>query len=123
MVIARLRARISAFEDEQRFRDVEMLASRDSAYSVLPRLLAAELGVQPTDRRSVRLRDGTVGTMDLGVVRVEFRGVRGFANVMISDVHENPHLGWIALAGMGFEIDSATGEVRPTEEVLMALAP
>lgn len=56
------------------FEPVDALVDTGSTYTVLPRSLLAELGVEPHRRAQFRLADGSLVDLELGRVWMRFEG-------------------------------------------------
>lgn len=92
----------------------KMFVDTGSTFSILPRKMAEELGVQTAAwRERVVLADGSIREFDVGWGYLEVLGRGTVAKILLSDVDE-PVLGTETLETLGFRVDPVTGKVEPS---------
>ncbi len=79
---------------------------------VIPRKHLEAIGIEPEERRPYRLADGTVATMDVGIVRLEFMGGRTGVDAVFADDDAPPLLGARAMESLNLQIDMEQHELR-----------
>jgi len=113
MGFVKIRAKVWNIYDPDRVREVEMIVDTGALYSVLPRSLLEELGVNPVEKRMFRLADGRIIEREVGFIGIEVEGRRTYSPVIFGD--EGIYLmGVVTLEGLGLEVDPVTGRLRPT---------
>jgi len=121
MGYVKVRARIWNVEDPRKAKGVELLVDTGAVYTVLPRSLLEELGVEPMGKRRFRLADNRVVERDVGIVGIEIKGIKTHTPVVFGD--EGVYLlGVVTLEELGLEVDPVSGELKPMELLLMYVA-
>jgi aspartyl protease family protein len=103
----------------ERYAPVDALVDTGSTYSVLPRDLLGDLGVEVEDRASFVLADGTEIERELGRVWVRFEGRRRYVLVVFGD---HPLLGATTLEEFLLAPDPVAGRLMPVRGLMMRLA-
>ncbi|HWQ17883.1 MAG TPA: aspartyl protease family protein [Sulfolobales archaeon] len=121
MGYVRVNARVWCIESGMA-RDVTLLADTGAIYTVLPRSLLEDLGVKPIGKRRFRLADGRVVEREIGLIGIEIGGQAIHTITVFGD--EGIYLlGVVTLEELGLQVDPVSGELKPLELLLMALAP
>lgn len=121
MGIFRVRVRIFNLREEERSRDIELVVDTGATFPVIPKELASELAIQPSEKRTFTLADGTQIIRDMGWAGLAYEGRRSPALVVLGELEDVPILGAIALEGLGLEVDSVAKRLRPVTQFLLTL--
>ena len=79
---------------------MDALVDSGATYSLAPRYVLEELGIEPVDEMESTLADGRVVTMPLGQVEVEVKGRRTVTWRIFGDSESTPLLGAYILEGL-----------------------
>ena len=121
MGYVRVNARVWCIESGMA-RDVTLLVDTGAIYTVLPRSLLEELGVKPIGKRRFRLAGGRIVEKEIGLIGIEIGGQAIHTIIVFGD--EGTYLlGVVTLEELGLQVDPVSGELKPLELLLMALAP
>lgn len=106
--------------DRSRF--VEIVANVDTGatFTMLPRTLLAELGVQPSRREQFTLADGTPVTKDVGEVPVRLEGKTQTTVCVFGDEGQPPLIGVVTLEQFLLGVDTVNGRLISIPGLLMA---
>jgi aspartyl protease family protein len=77
------------------------------------------LGVRPIERRRLRVYGGAMVERDIGGLIFEYRGKRAVAPAIFGETKDTPVLGATALEALGYQVDSVTGKLKPTELLMI----
>lgn len=107
--------------DRSRF--VEVMANVDTGatFTMLPRKLLEELGVQPTDTARFQLADGTPVTKDVGDVSVRLDGRVRSTTCIFGDEGQPALIGVVTLEQFLLGVDTVNGQLIPIPGLLMPL--
>ncbi len=104
--------------DGGRSADIEATVDTGAAYSALPGCLLRELGIEPAQRRRLRLADGRLHGVDTAWAWVTIDG-ESAATVVVFGGDEAPFLlGAHALEGLGLAVDPLKECLVPNEDML-----
>jgi len=90
-----------------------------ATYPVVPRGLADDLGIQPSESRTFTLADGTRLSRDLGRAGLSYDGRSTPSLVVLGEANDVPWLGAFGLEGLGFEVDPVAKTLRPATQFLL----
>ena len=116
--------RISA-RRESEAHEIRLLVDTGAFYSIVPRAVLTDLGVEPSFRSRLRLADGTVIERAVGDVYLQYPGRPPIATMVVfGEEADEPVLGIHTLEGLGLQIDPRSGTIREMDSVpLIAVAP
>ena len=103
------------------FEEVEALVDTGASYTLLPRPLLQQLGVEPTERQPFTLADGRGVEYDLGEVRVRIDGRSRFTVCIFGEAGAEPLLGSYTLEGFGLTVDPLNESLKPAPGYLVAM--
>jgi clan AA aspartic protease len=116
-------AEVTLIGPEGRRASVHLLVDSGATFSVIPREVAADLGVRPQGERRFELANGQVVTRPVGQLEVEFAGHRTWTKVVLGEPQDTKLLGAYTLEGLELQLDPVRRELRPVEaHSLMAQA-
>ena len=104
--------------DSAKSREIELLVDTGATLSVIPRSVLEGLGVQPLQRRRFRSFGGFV-EKDVGGAVIQCQENKTFAQVIFGEEGDMPVLRVTALESLGYRVDPVTGELKPTEMLLL----
>ncbi|MFQ5839028.1 MAG: retroviral-like aspartic protease family protein [Thermoplasmata archaeon] len=119
MGVFKVRVEVFNLQDPQDSREVEMVVDTGATYPVIPRLTAEDLGIQPVERRTFTLADGTEVSRDIGWAGISCDGRRSPSLVILGEKDDVPLLGAFALEGLGLEADPISRSLRPAPQYLL----
>ena len=119
MGLFKVRVRVFNLKEEQRAKDVELVVDTGATYPVVPRGLADDLGIHPSERRIFTLADGTRLSRDVGWAGLSYDGRSTPSLVVLGEADDVPLLGAFALEGLGFEVDPVAKTLRPATQFLL----
>ncbi|MBI4466571.1 MAG: aspartyl protease family protein [Acidobacteria bacterium] len=93
---------------------VELLVDTGALYSVLPRRVLTELGIEPFERKVFKTADGRQIERAVGEAVFAFNSERGISKVVFGDERDASVLGVTALEELGLEVDPASRKLRPS---------
>ena len=111
------RATFTNMDDASKRVEVNALVDTGATFSVLPAGVAAELGLEPTDRTRVDTAAGAL-EMDLAWAFVEVNGRRAPTPVIINDRSEHILLGVVTLEILRLGVDPSRGELKEVNALL-----
>jgi predicted aspartyl protease len=95
-------------------RSSRMFVDTGSTFSIIPRKMADELGVQTAAwKENVVLADGSVKEFDVCWSHLQLKGRGTVAKMLLSEVDE-PVLGTETLETLGLMVDPVRGTVEPS---------
>ena len=103
--------------DLRRVREVELLVDTGAVYTVLPRSLLEELGIEPMGKRKFRTIEGKIIERYIGEAVIECLGERATCIVVFAEENDFEVLGVTALENLALEIDPVTKQLRKAEAV------
>jgi predicted aspartyl protease len=99
--------------------EISLLVDTGAIFSSVPRPVLEKLGVRPIERRRLRVYGGAMVERDIGGLIFEYRGKRAVAPVIFGETKDTPVLGATALEALGYQVDSATKKLKPTELLMI----
>ena len=114
-----MRVRVFNLKEEERAKDVELVVETGATYRVVPRGLADDLGIHPSERRTFTLGDGTRRSRDMGWAGLSYDRRSTPSLVVLGEADEIPLLGAFGLEGLGFEVDPVAKTLRPATQFLL----
>jgi len=113
---------VDAVLSAERSETVRMLVDTGATYSLVSSELATRLGMPRLPKRTrVRLADGSVRRVDIGIARLRLEGREAAPTFIIGRAAE-PLLGVEALEALGLAVDPSTGKLMPTRSAALLLA-
>jgi len=106
---------------KERSRDIELVVDAGATFPIIPKELVSELAIQPSEKRTFKLADGTQIIRDMGWAGMAYDGRRSPALVVLGEPEDIPILGAIPLEGLGLEVDSVAKRLRPVTQFLLTL--
>jgi predicted aspartyl protease len=103
-------------------RTVRLLVDSGAVYSVLPRDVWRDLGLQPTRRMDFVLADGTLIQRDVSHCEFTYRSVRAPSPVVLGEASDEALLGTITLESMGLVLNPFERTLQPARLRLAALS-
>ena len=100
-------------------RAVNLLADTGAMYSIIPRHILDNLGIEPRWRRKFSLANGQKTERDGSGALYIVGEYEGHAPVIFGEERDKPILGVTALEAMGLQVDPVTHELKPTELLLL----
>ncbi len=97
--------------EPSRFIEFTGIVDTGAVYTVVPRSLLEEVGLEPVERRRFKAF-GSFVERDVGVAEVEIMGRRGGVTVIFGEVDDTPVIGVTALESLGLEVDPIKGVLR-----------
>lgn len=113
MGITSVRASVSSLVPESRSAVVDFVVDSGAVYSVVPRRVLEDLGIEPAETRSFFLADGHQIKRQMGLAVFEYLGHRTAAPVIFGDPADSAVMGATTLEGFGFVLDPFRRELRP----------
>ena len=104
--------------DRQRSERIELLVDTGATLSVVPAPVLDRLGVSPMGSRNFRGFGGVVRRRT-GTVAIAYDGDVAGVTVVFGEPDDPPILGVTALESLGYQVDPVTGELHPTEMLLL----
>jgi clan AA aspartic protease len=102
--------------------EIEMLVDTGAIFTMVPRSILEQLGVQTTGKRSFHTIDGTPIEREVGGVDLEVDGHRPPTPVPVifGEETDSAVLGVTALESMGLKVDPSSGTLIPTDLLMLA---
>ena len=91
-----------------RFERVEALVDTGATFTILPASILHRLGVEPHERGSFELADGSLREFSIGETRVQLDGEQINSPVVFGDETIEPILSAVTLEVLGRAVDPAT---------------
>ena len=104
--------------DRERTETIELLVDTGATLSVVPTPVLDRLGVSPMGSRNFKGFGGVV-RRQTGTVAIAYDGETAGVTVIFGEQDDPPILGVTALESLGFRVDPVTGELHPTEMLLL----
>jgi clan AA aspartic protease len=101
------------------FKEVELLVDSGAVFTSLPRSILEELGLKPIDKEKLKVYGGAVVEREVGWASIEFGGKRRVIPVIFGESGDTPVLGVASLEALGYQIDSMTKKLKPTEFLMI----
>jgi len=121
MGIFRVRVQVFNPREEEQSREVELVVDTGATFPVIPRAIASDLAIGPSERPTFTLADGTEIAREMGWAGLAYDGRRSPTLVVLGETDDVPILGAIALEGLGLEVDSIAKRLRPVSQFLLAI--
>ena len=109
---------ISSLDGERSAR-VEAIVDTGAFYSALPAPVLRELGIEPQEKRRMRLADGRLVEVDLGFAFVAVDGRRTPTSVVFSADDAPILLGALALEALRLAVDPEGQRLVPNEQIML----
>lgn len=105
--------------DLARSRRKKLLADSGALYSIVPKKLLRDVGIQPYGTETFTLADGSTIKRKVGTVFLRINGRQAPSPIIFGERGDGALLGVIALESLGFSINPRTGKLQPTPLLLM----
>jgi len=92
-------------------REVEFMADTGAFYTIVPPIIAKELGIQPSAKTKLTLADKRVVEADVSLAYIKVLDREGIFLIALMDAPE-PLLGATVFEGLGLRVDPSTGNVE-----------
>jgi len=112
MGLTNVRVTVSNPHDPTRSRELDCLVDSGAIYSVVPRGVLLELGIEPDDVESFTLADMTPIKRETGQAAFTFRGRTRTSPVMFGEEGDATLFGVMSLESLGLMLDPVKQEVR-----------
>lgn len=99
-------------------REVELLVDTGALYSMVPAKLLRELGVDPREKLTFELADGSTMERAVGEARFYYDARNAVSPVIFGEEGDAGVLGVVTLEAMGLEVDPVRHQIRPTRLIL-----
>lgn len=119
MGLFEVQVEVYSVHDPGNARTLAFIADTGATLSVIPGEVAAELGVDPEEKRIFQLANGTHVARDIGQVGFQYEGRRTLNSVVIGERGDVPLLGAVTLETLGYEVDPVHKTLRPTQQYLL----
>ncbi len=120
MGLFKVRVRVFNLSDEHRGKEVDLVVDTGATCPSIPRSLAGDLGISPSEKRTFTLADGSRRSRDVGWAGLSYDGRRTPSLVVLGEPDDVPLLGAFALEGLGFEVDPVAKTLRPAAQFLLS---
>jgi len=120
MGLFKVRVRVFNLHEEARGKEVDLVVDTGATYPSIPRSLAADLGIGPSEKRTFTLADGSHRSRDVGWAGLSYDGRKAPSLVVFGEPDDVPLLGAFALEGLGFEVDPVAKALRPAAQFLLS---
>ena len=102
----------------ERCQELELLVDTGAILSVIPRATLDQLGIPPLGSRKFRGFGGIIERQTAGVT-VRYQEYSAGITAVFGEEDDTPVLGVTALETLGYQVDPTTGELKPTELLLL----
>ena len=109
---------ISNPADLDRGEHLQLLVDTGAMLSVVPRRVLERLPVSPIRRRDFRGSGGVI-SRETGIVSMTYDGTTAGVTVVFGEEADPPILGVTAPESLGYQVDPASGELKPSEMLLL----
>lgn len=99
-------------------RTVRCLVDSGATYTVVPRAILEELGIEPDDVVTFELADGSTIDRQRGWMYVEFEGHSGYSPVAFGEPGDSELLGTLTLENLRLWLDPLHRELHPLKQTL-----
>ena len=104
--------------DSQQSESIELLVDTGAMLSVVPAPVLQRLGVRTLGSRDFK-GFGRVVRRQTGTVTMAYDAAAAGVTVVFGESDDPPILGATALESLGYRVDPVTGELHPTEMLLL----
>jgi aspartyl protease family protein len=99
--------------------EIILLVDTGAIFSSVPRHILEKLDIRPIGRRGLRIYGGDVVERDIGGLVFEYGGNRAMAPVIFGETKDASVLGATALEALGYQVDPATKQLKPTDLLMI----
>ncbi len=121
MGLFKVRVRVFNLQDTGKSKEIEAVVDTGASYPVVPRAVAAELGLTPVESRTFTLANGTQVPRSLAWAGVSYGAKSSPCLVVLGEEGDVPVLGAFALEGLGLEVNPLARTLNPTQQYLLKL--
>jgi hypothetical protein len=105
--------------DLTKWEDVEVLVDSGALFTLIPRFTLERLGLKPIARQKLGVYGGGSVERDVGGAVVEYGERRAIIPIVFGEPDDTPVLGATALEALGYQVDSASKRLKPTELLMI----
>lgn len=98
--------------------ELELLVDTGAMLSIIPRPMLEGLGIRTVGRRKFRAFGGVI-ERETGVAVIRYYGNAAGIGVVFGEEGNKPVMSVTALEALGYQVDPVTGELKPTEMLLL----
>ena len=109
---------VSSPSNPQEEREIELLVDTGAILSVIPRQMLEERGVPALGSRRFR-GFGGVPQRDTAALLIRYNGDVTGTTAIFGEADDTPILGVTALGSLGYQVDPTSGELKPTDLLLL----
>lgn len=116
-----VRVKIRIANPNRRDQAIELdnvLVDTGATWTVIPRPIAEELGLEVLGKKKVRTANGEID-VDHSYAFIEYEGRQTVSDVMITDTYDGVLLGVFTLEGMALAVDPKSGRLVDSELLLL----
>ena len=99
--------------DRSRGREVEFLVDSGCFYTMVPRTILEEIGVDPVMEQTFTLANGDEIRRQVGLVYLFYKDRPGGSLVIFAEEGDQTLLGVLGLESMGYKLDPVKGDLEP----------
>lgn len=118
----RVRVRVASLIHPDDVRELEAVVDTGSSYTVIPRTIAAELGVLPVRKMTARLANGVRIVREMGEALLAIGDLRTHTWVVFGESDDAVLLGAVTLQELGLEVNPTTETLKPAEAYMFRAA-
>ena len=107
--------KVKLAHNHPKFAEVEFLIDSGAVYSIVPRPILAELGIEPHRKREFVLADGSKLTREVGDAFFEYQGEGGAAPVIFGEEGDAAIVGATALESLALVLNPFRRELFPMQ--------
>jgi clan AA aspartic protease len=118
MGLTKLEIEIANPAHTENTRTIEFLIDSGAIYSVVPKKIIEELGIQPIGEQVFRLADGTKIVRKKGIAYFKYKENVGGADVIFGEENDSELLGAFTLEALGLGLDPLRRELIPLPMII-----
>ena len=119
MGFVKVRVEVGNPEKPGFLKEVELVADTGAIYTVISREVLRELQIRSIGKRKFKLADGSVVEREVGIIQVKVKERVAHTTVVFGEKGDVQVLGMTTLEELGLQVDPITGELKPTELLLL----
>jgi len=99
-------------------REVELLVDTGALYSIVPKQILRDLAIEPEEKLSSELANGSAIEREVGEARFYVDGRKAVSPVIFGEEGDAEVLGVVTLESMGLDVDPVRKQIRPARMIL-----
>jgi clan AA aspartic protease len=111
--------KVKLAHNHPKFAEVEFLIDSGAVYSIVPRTILAELGIESHRKREFLLADGTRIEREIGDAFFEYQGEGGAAPVIFGEEGDAALLGVTTLESLALVLNPFKRELFPMKSLMV----